>query len=233
VQRRRRTGARVALLLAVPVVLLALAQVVLPVVAARVIRDRLGRYGYVRSVHVSAWPAVELLWGKADSLSATARGLSLTGPQMTKLAWESRGVRDIDLAVDRLDVKVPGIPNGIVLRDARARKRGASMSLQATLTQADLTAALPSGFTVQPVASGGGQVEVRASGALFGAQASISALVRPLDGRLVAEPRGFPLAGFATVTLFSDPHTNVQSVGVQVIGKQPLSYGLSLTATLR
>jgi LmeA-like phospholipid-binding len=223
----------VALVLAVPVLLLVLAQAILPTLAARLVRDRIKKYGDVQSVSVSAWPAVELLWGKADSASATAISLSVTAAQMAKLTWESRGVHDLDIAVARLDLKVPGIPSPVVLRDVKTRKRGASMTTQATLTQTDLTAALPSGFTVQPLASGDGQIEVHASGGLFGVQASISALVKPLEGRLVAEPQGSPLAGLATVTLFSDPHLKMESVGVRVQRGQPLTYGLSLRASLR
>jgi hypothetical protein len=233
VQRRRRARTHVALWAAATVVLLlVLAQVVLPLVAERVLRDRVKPYGTLQSVSVSAWPAVQLLWGKADSASASSRSLHMTAAQMSKLVWESRGVHDLDFTADRFAVKVPGLPNDLVLRDVRTRKRGSSMSVHATLTQADLTAALPSGFAVQPVASGGGQVEVHASGALFGLQASISALVRPLEGRLVAEPRGLPFAGLTTVTVFEDPHLNVEAVGVTVNSEQPLAYGLTLRASL-
>jgi hypothetical protein len=107
------------------------------------------------------------------------------------------------------------------------------MQVSATLTQSDLAASVPSGFTVQPVASGGGQVEVHATGALFGLQASIDALVRPLDGRLIAEPHGLPLSGIASVTLFSDPHLKAEWVGLTVTRRQPLAYGLTLRASLR
>ncbi len=44
--------------------------------------------------------------------------------------------------------------------------------------------------------------------------------------------KGFPLASLATVTLFSDPHLRVDSVGVRVLHRQPLTYGLSLGASL-
>ncbi|HEV3094404.1 MAG TPA: LmeA family phospholipid-binding protein [Solirubrobacteraceae bacterium] len=231
--RRTRKSTRVVLAVAVPVVLVALAQIVLPPLAARIARDRMKAYGDIRSVSVSAWPAVELLWGKADSATALASNLNLTTAQMTKLAWEARGIHDLDLSVDTLDLKVPGVPNDVLLRNVRTQKRGSSMQVSATLTQSDLAASVPSGFTVQPVASGGGQVEVHATGGLFGLQASIDALVRPLDGRLIAEPHGLPLSGIATVTLFSDPHLKVEWVGLTVTRRQPLAYGLTLRASLR
>jgi hypothetical protein len=223
----------VALGVAVPVLVLALAQIVLPPLAARIARDRMKTYGDIRSVSVSAWPAVELLWGKADSATARASTLKLTAAQMAKLAWEAHGIHDLTLSVDTLALKVPGVPNDILLRNLTTHKRGSSMQVSATLTQSDLAASLPSGFAVRPVASGGGQVEVHATGALFGVQASIDALVRPLDGRLVAEPRGLPLPGIATVTLFSDLHLKVEWVGTTVTQRQPLAYGLTLRASLR
>ena len=74
-------------------------------------------------------------------------------------------------------------------------KHGSAISASATLTQQQLDEALPSGFHIEPMASGGGEVEARASGGLFGVQASITALVKPLEGRLVAEPQGLPAGG--------------------------------------
>jgi hypothetical protein len=234
VQRHKRTGTRVAFAVVVAVVLLlVLAQIFLPLAAERVLRDRIKPYGALQSVSISAWPAVQLLWGKADSASATAGSLHMTTAQMSKLVWESRGVHDLNFTARRFAVKVPGLPNDLVLRDLTTRKHGSSMSMHATLTQADLTAALPSGVAVQPVASGGGQVEMHVTGALFGLQASINALARPLEGRLVAEPRGLPFGGFTTVTLFEDSHLKVEALGVTVNSEQPLTYGVSLRASLR
>ena len=42
-------------------------------IAASRISSRVGRYGKVQSVSVSAWPAVELLWGHADSVHGAGR----------------------------------------------------------------------------------------------------------------------------------------------------------------
>jgi hypothetical protein len=127
---------------------------------------------------------------------------------------------------------IPDLPDGLTVETLRMQKRGSAVSATATLTQQQLDEALPSGFHIEPTASGGGQVEARASGGLFGVQASITALVKPLEGRLVAEPQGFPLASLGTVTLFSDSHLRVSSIGVRVLQAKPLTYGLSLAATL-
>ena len=53
---------------------LVLAQLFLPRIAASRISSRVGSYGKVSSVSVSALPAMELLWGDADSVARDAPG---------------------------------------------------------------------------------------------------------------------------------------------------------------
>jgi hypothetical protein len=213
--------------------LVVLAQVFLPTLAARRVRDRVARYGTVRSVSVSAFPAVKLLWGKADTVDVSAGSLSVQLSQIATLLWEAHEVDSMSLSAEAATLTaVPELPEGLSVNDLRMQKHGSAISATAILTQQQLNEALPSGFHIEPTASGGGQVEARASGGLFGVQASITALVKPLEGRLVAEPQGFPLAALGTVTLFSDSRLRVGSVGVRVLRDKPLTYGLSLVATL-
>lgn len=215
------------------VLLVVLAQVFLPSLAARRVRDRVARYGTVRSVSVSAFPAVKLLWGKADSVSVAAGSLSVPISQITTLLLEARAVGSMTVSANAATLTaVPNLPAGLKVSDLRMQKHGSTISTSATVTQQQLDEALPSGFHVEPTASGGGEVQARASGGLFGVQASITALVKPLEGRLVAEPQGFPLASLGTLTLFSDTHLKVSSVGVRVLRTRPRTYGLSLAATL-
>jgi hypothetical protein len=213
--------------------LVVLAQVFLPTLAARRVRDRVARYGTVRSVSVSAFPAVKLLWGKADTVNVSAGALSVQLSQIAALLWEAREAGSMTVTAEAATLTaVPDLPEGLTVNDLRMEKHGSAIKASATLTQQQLNEALPSGFHIEPTASGGGQIEARASGGLFGVQASITALVKPLEGRLVAEPQGFPLASLGTVTLFSDSRLKVGSVGVRVLRTKPLTYGLSLAATL-
>jgi hypothetical protein len=215
------------------VALVVLAQLLLPSLAAQRVRERVARYGTVRSVSVSAFPAIELLWGQAATVNVSAGALSVPADRIASLLWEAHGVTNMTLTADRATLtSVPSLPRGLTVSALRVEKRGSAISASALLTQVQLDEALPDGFHIEPLASGGGEVEARASGGLFGVQASITALVRPLEGRLVTEPRGFPFAGIASVTLFSDPHLKIDSVGLRVLGGQPLTYGLSLSATL-
>ena len=118
------------------------------------------------------------------------------------------------------------------LGDASLRKRGSALTAEALTTAADVKAALPAGFGVQLLRSEHGEVEVRATGALFGVDASVNAIAGASDGKLVARPRGFLLQGLQ-LKLFSEQHVYVESVGASVLSERPVSYRLTMSARLR
>jgi hypothetical protein len=218
---------RLALLLVGGVALaLAAAQVLLPRIAASRISSRVGRYGGVQEVEVRAWPAVELLWGHADSVSVRAKPLSLSPAQAAKLLWEARGVQRMELAAPEVRV------GPLRLTGARLHKRGSSLTAEAGVSEADMRAALPPGLEVQLLGSEGGRVRVRAGGGLFGVGASVQAIAEPSEGRLIAHPLGVPLQGLR-LTLFSDPHVYVEGVGAERRAGQAPGYRVSMSARLR
>jgi hypothetical protein len=218
--------ARLALWLALGVVvLLAVAQVVLPLIAVSRIKSRVGRYGTVESASVSAWPAVKLLWGSVDSVKVKARSLSLSPAQAASLLWEARGTASMDVSAEQVQV------GPLRVTDATLSKRGSALSAQALTSEADVKAALPSGLGVRLLRSEGGEVEVQATGGLFGISASVNAVAGASDGKLVAHPLGLLVEGLQ-LTLFSDPHVYVEGVGASVAGEQPLTYRLSMSARL-
>jgi hypothetical protein len=212
------------------VLVVVLAQLVLPSLAADRVRSRVAKYGHVDTASVTAWPAIELLWGKADSATVHASDLTLTPAQVASLLWEARGVSSMTVIARHVTLQVAGLPQGLTVEHVTMHKHGSRVDAHATLTQAQLDAALPNGFHVQPIASGPEGVQVQASGGLFGATASLRALVSVVGGRLVAEPEGVPFAGLARVTLFADPHLSIHSVEVTIASRQPPVYRLSLTA---
>jgi LmeA-like phospholipid-binding len=218
---------RVALwLVGLVVVLLVLAQLFLPRIAASRISSRIGKYGSVDSVHVSAWPAVELLWEHADSVTVHATRLRVSPAQTGKLLQEASGT-------NRVEVHVDSVREGpLALSDVSLHKRGSRMSAQAHASTADVAAALPPGFGVQLLGSGGGKVEVRASGGLFGVGASVDAVAEASGGKLVVHPRGLLIEGFR-LTLFSDPHVYVTGVSATQAGGGAAGYLLGMEATLR
>jgi hypothetical protein len=220
---------RVALAMAGGVLLLlVLAQIFLPKIAASRISSRLRKYGSVQSVSVTAWPAVKLLWGSVDSVTVTARRLKVSPAQTAKLVWEARDVSEMKLTAASVQ------EGPLRLRDISFRKRGGALSAQALTTEAAVKAALPEGFGVQLLGSEGGSVRVRASGGLFGVGASVDALAGASEGKLVVHPVGFLVEGLQ-VTLFADPHVYVRGVGASAVPEPGggRSYRLTMTASLR
>lgn len=217
--RHGLTPARLGLGVGIPVVLLlGLSQAVLPRLAVQRVRDRIKPYGELQHVSVSAFPALELLWGKADAVNATAGTLALSSAQALKLTWESNGVGEVNLHVNTLRLKIPGVSEAVVLREVVTHKRGNRLSGQAIVTHHDLTQASPSGVRIQPLPSEAGTLRVRASGSLFGAQASVEALVVPREGKLIAQPLNIPFGSFVELTLFSDPHVYVDGISATPLG---------------
>jgi DUF2993 family protein len=206
--------------------LFVLAQVLLPRIAASRISSRVGRYGKVRSVSVSAWPALELLWDHADSVRVSANNLALSTAQLGSLLWEARGVSSLQVSADRVQLGT------LTVGEASLSKHGSSLDAQAVVSEADIKAALPPGFGVRLLRSVGGEVEVQASGGLFGVGASVNAVAGASEGKLVAHPLGFLIEGLR-LTLFADPHVYVEGVGASVATEQPRSYRLTMSARLR
>jgi LmeA-like phospholipid-binding len=221
------TASRIGAGLAAAVVLiLIVAQLFLPRIAAHILSSRIGRYGSVASVDVSAWPAIKLLWGSVDSVRVTAHSLDLSPAQSAGLLSEAHGTADVDVSVESVR------EGPLRLSHARLRKRGGQLTAEATMTAEDVKAALPAGFGVQLLGSERGEVEVRASGGLFGIGASVNAVASASEGRLVARPRGLLFEGFQ-LTLFDDPRIHVEGVGASIASEQPLVYRLTMSATLR
>jgi LmeA-like phospholipid-binding len=210
---------------------LVLAQLLLPGIAASRISSRVGRYGTVESVRVSAWPAIKLLWGHADSVTVRTGRLTISPRQTAKLLWDARDAAS-------LNVTAPAVQVGrLPLRNVSLRKRGSLLTAEAEMTQADVRAALPPGLSVHLLSSGGGNVKVKASGGLFGLGASVDAVAGPSEGKLIARPLGFLLGGLRLM-LFADPHVQVEGVGANALAAATgapaaPSYRLTMTARLR
>jgi hypothetical protein len=195
---------------AVVLVVLVVAQLVLPGLAAQRLRDRLAHSGTVLKVEVSAFPAIKLLWHQADHVVVRmGRYASRAGPLGGTLAQTSD--------VGTLDASAQEFDSGILtLRDASLRKRGSELTGGATVTEADLRSAVPFLDNVQPVASGAGQLTLRGTATLLGLSATVDATVVARNGALIVAP-DVPFGGLAAITLFDNPHVRVQSVGATTI----------------
>jgi len=216
---------RIAVLIAagVVVLLLVIAQLVLPGIAAQRLRDRLSRSGRVLEVQVSAFPAIELLWHHADRVVIRMATYTSSAAALSSTVGQVGDVGTLDASAGELRAGL------LTLRDATLRKRGNVLTGTATVTEADLRTALPVLDSVTPVASGGGQLTLQGTATLFGVTATVDATVRPQNGELVVSP-DVPFGGLATITLFSNPAISIQSVEAT---PAPGGFDVSAQARLR
>lgn len=191
-------------------VVLVVAQLVLPGLAANRVHDQLSKGGTVESVKVSAFPAIKLLWGHADSVVIHMSNYRAGAGEIGTRLGEAANVGKIDATVEELDSGL------LTLRHAMLRKRGSELIGTAIITQGDLRSAVPFIDNVQPVASADGQLVLRGTATLLGLNASVDVIVAAQNGALVVAPN-VPFGGLATITLFNDPNVRVQSVAASPV----------------
>jgi hypothetical protein len=190
---------------AVVLIVLIVAQLVLPGIADQRLRDQLARNGQVLSVKVSAFPAIELLWHHADRVTIRLGQYRTAAGKLGGSLHQAVDVGSLLATASEIDVGL------LKLHDAMLVKQGDRLLGSAAVSEADLRAALPILESVTPVASTGGQLVLQGTASLFGVTATVDATVHAVAGKLVVAPN-VPLGGLATITVFSNPHVAVQSV---------------------
>jgi DUF2993 family protein len=193
---------------ALVVVVLGIAQLVLPGIAAQQLRDRLAKHGEVIHVEVDAFPAIELLWHTADKVVIRMASYRSSSGDLGSSLAQANDVGTLDASAAQVDVGL------LRLRDASLRKQGNELSGSASVTEADLRASAPFLDNVQPVASTTGQLTLRGTATLLGVTASVDATVAAVQGRLIVQP-DVPFGALATFTLFDNPHVAVQQISAQ------------------
>lgn len=200
--------------------LLLAAQFALPRLAEDEVRERLGG-DEVTHVEVEALPAIELLWRRADRVSARVGSFDARGSDLADELVQTR-------AVDRLDVRIARarVAAALELHDLHVEKRDGLLRGTALLDPRELSAALPPGVdgTVVPRADGRVVVDARIAGA------PLRLRVRVEDGRVVARPEGL-LGAVTSYTLFGDPRVEVESIAVEPAADGRLR--VSATARIR
>jgi hypothetical protein len=187
--------------------LLVVLQLVLPRLAARVVRDRLGGEEQVVSVAVRAVPAVRLLWGRADRIEAHVRTYDARDRELDDELERTAAVGELDLRVERLRA-----PRGLELSAARLVKRDGGLEGEAVLDPAELAAALPAGVALALVATDDGSVALEGRAGLFGLNTAMRLRVVTVEGRVVVRPENGLLAALATYTLFADDRVEILSL---------------------
>jgi LmeA-like phospholipid-binding len=208
-------------------VVLVLAQILGPAIAAKVVEAKLGKYGTVKSVTVKAWPAIKLAWREADEVRVDADALTISPQQTVPLLKEAAGVERMHAAAQSVD------EGGLRLTDARFEKHGSALRAEGVVSEADIARVLPAGMTVALLGSEAGKVRVRVSGGLFGLNASVEAVAMAEDGKLVARPDG--LFGGLRMTIFASPSIAVEGISARALGEGPEGrrYELTMWAKLR
>lgn len=199
-----------------------LAQAFLPGLAANRIRERIERYGTVSRVTVRAFPAIALLWGRADSVNIQADHLKLSQKDLASLTSQAGGLQDLELSARRLSLT--GLPLArapLDLRDVRLGKRGRRLHIRAAFGREALARVLPEGVAVKvenPAAGGPAGpargVALRVAGALFGMRAGLRVKLAPVDGALVARPEGI-VGDLISLKLFSDPELEIDGISAR------------------
>ena len=205
----------------VVILVLVVAQLALPPIATDRLRDRLSKSGNVISVEVHAFPAIKLLWNHADRVVVRMGRYQSGAGTLGDLLSQTSDVGSVDASAQEFNSGL------LTVRDAALRKRGNQLVGTALVTEADLRRSIPILQSVVPVTSADGRLTLRGTASLFGVSATVDATVSASNGKLVVAP-DVPFGGFATVTVFSNPHLEVQSVGAT-----PAPGGFRVTATGR
>lgn len=201
--------------------LLVASQFLLPHLAERRLADELEQYGPRPDVDVRAFPAVKLIFGRADRIEVDQSAARIDTPQLIDELSESGDVGEFEARVGELQIGM------LRLSEVRVAKDGDDVTAAATVTLGELQGALRdlTNLRVLPAGEGGGIVlagEVTVFGRTIGGRAR----VRPDGGRLVVGVEGLPLGA---ITLVDDPRLRIVDVGAREV---PGGYRLSLRGVL-
>ncbi|MEA2134768.1 MAG: hypothetical protein QOC68_2677 [Solirubrobacteraceae bacterium] len=180
-------------------------QLTLPRLAERRISHNLAATGEVRRVSVEAVPALKLLFKRADRVEIDMAEARAGTGRVAQLLRQTRGAREVDAHVDLVRV------GPLQLRGVVLRKDHDHLSGEASVSNADLAAALPRQLALRPVDDPAGELVLEASAGVFTARARLSAR----DGALVIAPEGL-LGGLGSLTIFRDSRVQVTDVGSKV-----------------
>lgn len=196
--------------LAVTVVLLVgLAELVLPGLAERRVREELEGFARVSEVRVDSTPAVKLLFGEVDSLTARLEGAESTQGAVADLIARTEKIDRLRIDADNAEI------TGVELTGVRLVKDGPAMRVAATLSRSELESVLPAGAEVGSISSEGGALLVDGSFDVLGFRLSGPARVEPTGGAIVLRSEEGILAGLAQLTLFQDARVQVTALEAQ------------------
>jgi len=203
---------RLAIVLALLVLAFLGSELVIPRAAEDRVREELARNGDVRKVRVKAFPAIKLLFGRADRVEIELTRMKAGSGRLAELLDRAERTGELSARVDLLEV------GPLMVRDASLTMRDDLLRGEASLTREDITAAVPFGnVEVTPVVSPEGELVLETSAPVFGTRIAVRARVGARDGAIVAAADGL-LGGLGTITVFNDPRVRVDAVGARPNG---------------
>jgi DUF2993 family protein len=186
------------------VLVLAASQLALPSLAENRLESELASTGTVSSVEVHAFPALKLLFQRADSVRVRMSSASVGVGDLGDRLDSTRRTGSLDVAIDTLAV------GPLQVRDVALHKDGDELEGSASLTRDDLQAALPLDLGLRPVESSDGAIVLEAEVGPVAVRGRLS----DSDGALLIAPDGL-LGGFASVTVFEDPRVRITGVSAE------------------
>jgi hypothetical protein len=222
-----RRGLVLAIVALSVVVVIGVAQLVLPGVAEQKLRSNLARYGTVLRVHIESAPAIKLLWHRADRVDVamdTYRSEPGGHGSLADFLSRTRDTGRLNVSVGTLQAQL------VTLHDVSLHKVGDLLVGQARLTQHDLSAALPAFVGLRPVSASPNGIVAQVSASVLGHRAGTRIGVLADSGRVVVRPEGLPFGSLATITVFDDPRVYVESLGAELRGE---NYILTVRALLK
>ncbi len=194
------------------VLLLVAAQLVLPRIAERRVRDELDKVGVVSDVQVHSFPAVKLLFGDVDSLTGRLAKSQSTSGEFADLIARARKIDRLRVSAKRLRV------SGLNLADARLAKDGANLHAEGSLDERDLLALVPPGLELTDVSVERGSLVLVGSFSALGVRVSAPARVVAEAGNVVLKPEGLAGAAVSSIPVFSDDHVQVSGIEARETG---------------
>ena len=208
------------------VVLVVVAQFVLPGVAAKRLRSDLAAQGSDVHVEVSAFPAIKLLFKHADKVTISVGAYTADDASSTDSGDDLPGLLAQTKATKKLDVDVRILNDRLLrMQDVHLHKDGDALVANVTLLKSDIDAALPAHLRLTGSDAHG--LTVSGSTSVFGENLDADARVEVDDsGSLVLNPgdSGIGLGDLVSVPIFED-----HRVAVDAISARSTSGGYELT----
>jgi hypothetical protein len=201
------------------VALLVAAQLALPGLAAKRLRSDLAQNGSRVHVDVSAFPAIKLLWHRADSVTisiadydAEAQGSGGSDDDLPGLLAQTKATKKLDVRVGVLNDSL------LSMQDVHLRKDGDKLVADVALRKSDIDAALPAHLRLTGRTDDGDGLTVTGQTSVFGDSIEADATIEADDdGSLVLSPddEGLGLGDLVSVPVFEDKRVAVDGISAR------------------